>query len=638
MIWVISCFSHANEKASPGYYGVLLDEWKIKCELSATQRTGWHKYSYPAGKNAGLLIDLEHILRRDWGNDVTEGWIKVVNDRTIEGYHLSTRWAARDPLWFRAEFNAPFEVVRLHAGGVNQKKLDAAEGVDIRLWLSFGELKKPLEIKVALSSVDEAGPRNNMEEVSNLKSFDEVVTKAVSEWEEALSAIQIKSGDPDVLTNFYTAMYHAHLAPILFSDADGRYLGMDQKIHTTTKRGAYTAFSLWDTFRAWFPLMTIIRPDDGPVWIDSLYQGSREGGLLPKWPLNGNYTGTMVAYPALSVIADGMSKGLVDSNRNELVEASIRTATWQPEWHEKVKGTRAEGVMHKNVMYKEKLGFAPADKCYKSVSWGLEMAYYDWCLGRMLLVVGNKDLADVWNAKGQGYHHYFDASTGFMRGKRNDGSWVPDFNPFSSDKECEYIEGNAYQWTPFVPHDIDGLRDLLGGKAAMGRWLDVLFTTPSVDDGKEVSADITGLIGQYAHGNEPSHHVAYLYNHTDRPWRAAEVIDKILYEFYLPSPEGIIGNEDCGQMSAWYVMSAMGFYQTCPGDPVYDLGRPVVDEARIRVGGGWFTIKVDNNNRKNLYIEKVILNGKELEGRQFRHDDIKPGGTLEIFMSPTHGK
>ncbi|MFP4367001.1 MAG: GH92 family glycosyl hydrolase, partial [Bacteroidales bacterium] len=388
-----------------------------------------------------------------------------------------------------------------------------------------------------------------------------------------------------------------------------------------------------DTFRAWYPLMTIINPDKSRDWIYSLYEGYKQGGLLPKWSLTGNYTGTMVGYPALSLFADAVTKGLADSIPGELLEAAITSASWQPEWHEKHKGTRALNVMPEHIMYKESIGFVPVDKCSESVSWGLEMAYYDWCLARIADHLGENRIAEEWYGKGLYYMNYYDSSTGFMRARNSYGNWYSGFNPnYSSHERSEYTEGNAWQWTPFVPHDIGGLQELMGGKEEMGVWLDTLFTTESIIEGEHASGDITGLIGQYAHGNEPSHHVAYLYNYTDRPWRTGEIVDSILYNFYLPSPEGIIGNEDCGQMSAWYILSALGFYQVAPGDPVYDAGRPVVEGARIRTGNGWFTIKTHNNSRENKYIEKMVLNGRVLSEPRFRHEDIKTGGMLEFYM------
>lgn len=629
----IATFSHHEEEAVPGYYRVQLKPWEVQAELSATLRTGWHRYTFPRQEDAGLLIDLAHILQATWGNRVVEASINIIDNQTIEGYRLTSGWAAHDPIWFRAEFDALFEVSGLTVDG--QSVTDkAAEGKDIKLWLSFGKMENPVGIKVGISAVDEKGPRINLDEVAHLKDFDQIADLAAGEWKQTLSSIRIESEDEDVLTNFYTALYHTHLAPMVFSDADGRYMGMDKQIYQSVHGEAYTVFSLWDTFRAWYPLMTILEPQKARQWVYSLYEGSEQGGLLPKWPLCGNYTGTMVGYPALSLMADAMTKGLLDSIPEELLASALKSATWQSAWHEKVKGTRAEGVMPGHIKYKEQMGIVPVDKVSESVSWGLEMAYYDWCLSLMAGMQNKPEMADEWAEKGDYYKKYFDSSVGFMRGKMSDGSWYPDFNPnYSSHMKSEYVEGNAWQWTPFVPHDVEGLRELMGGREAMGVWLDTLFSTSSIIEGEEASGDITGLIGQYAHGNEPSHHVAYMYNFTDRPNRTADIVDSVLYNFYKPTPDGIIGNEDCGQMSAWYIMSAMGFYQIAPGNPIYDLGRPIVDEAKIKIGDGWFTIRVHNNSRNNRYIEKVILNGNEMDGLQFSHDAIKAGGVLEFFMT-----
>ena len=629
----VAAFSHETEKAHPGYYSVVLDAYNIKCELSATARTGWHQYTYPKGKQTGLLIDLGHLLRRDWPSLVLDSWIKVVDDKTIEGYHLSKGWAAYDPIWFRAEFNKPFTVTKIVTEKGLQQDLSAASGTDIKMNLSFGDLSSPLLAKVAISAVDEAGPRKNMSEVADIKSFEEVLALAENQWEETLSKILIKTDDQDVMTNFYTALYHAQIAPSLLSDVDGRYMGMDKKIHSAETRKSYTVFSLWDTFRAWFPLMTIIQPELSTEWVYNLYQGSEEDLLLPKWPLHGNYTGTMVAYPAMAIIADAMSKGLADSIPDKLVQAGIRTATWQPEWQKRHQGreTRVTSIAMK---YRDDLGFIPADQFDKSVSWALEMAYYDWCLGTMAQRAGIHDVAKEWLAKGQYFRKYFDSSTGYMRGINRDGTWVSNFNPkYSSHSKGEYVEGNACQWSPFVPQDVEGLRDLIGGPEAFASWLDSIFLSSSEILGEDASADISGLIGQYAHGNEPGHHIPYLYNYADRYDRTAEIVDSILTYFYLPDPEGIIGNEDCGQMSAWYVLSAMGFYQVCPGKPIYDLGRPMVDEAKIKVPRGYFTILVHNNSKENKYIQKVLLNKKELKDHQFPASAITQGGQLDIFMS-----
>ena len=315
----------------------------------------------------------------------------------------------------------------------------------------------------------------------------------------------------------------------------------------------------------------------------------------------------MVGYPATAVIADAMKKGLVDSVPKKLLNASVKSSKWQKDFSTKHKGTRAENVMPEHIKYKETLGFVPMDKCKESVSYGLEMAYYDWCIAQMADYIGAKELAKAYEVKGKAYTHYFNKETSFMRGKMSDGSWDPNFDPnFSDHLESAFVEGNSWQWTPFVLHDPEGLAKLMGGKKAFGDWLDELFTTSSKVSGENASGDITGLIGQYAHGNEPSHHIPYLYQFTDRPWRTQEVLDFILKSFYTPNPEGIIGNEDCGQMSAWYVMNAIGLYQMTPGDNTFYIGRPIVDHATLSLDKGSFTIKVLNHSEENKYVQIQI--------------------------------
>jgi predicted alpha-1,2-mannosidase len=384
--------------------------------------------------------------------------------------------------------------------------------------------------------------------------------------------------------------------------------------------------------------MTIIRPEKAGEWAASLVQKYKEGGILPKWALASNYTGTMVGYPALSVMADAVAKGLIQGqNLEEWTKAATTSSSWQPEWLEKMKGSSGERVMSKHIYFKEKYGLIPSDSITSSVSYGVEMAYYDWCVAKIAEASGDKKTAENYYKKAENYKRYFDKESGFMRGKNADGSWREPFNPKYSDHEhSDYVEGNAYQWSYFVPHAIENHIKLYGSKNKFEAQLDSLFTTSSEIIGENASGDITGLIGQYAHGNEPSHHMAYLYNWTNAKWKTQKYIDQILNDFYKPTPAGIIGNEDCGQMSAWYVLNTLGFYQVCPGDPTYTIGRPLVDKAQIRVPGGTFKIVAHNNSKENKFVEKLILNGQELSEPFFSHDDLMKGGKLEFFMSETH--
>jgi len=416
---------------------------------------------------------------------------------------------------------------------------------------------------------------------------------------------------------------------------DGRYLGMDKKVHRAEPGYVnYSVFSLWDTFRALHPLMTIIQPKRAADWGKVLVQGYKEGGILPKWPLASSYTGCMVGYPAVSVLADLVTKDLAEGDLNVWAEAGARSSVYRNDLAEKFKGTRELDLITRHPYYKEKYGFVPADSVPESVSWGLEMAYYDWCISQIAAKAGNTELAKEYAVKAEYYKRYLDPETKMMRGVMGDGSFRTPFNPrYSSHMKSDYTEGNAFQWSFFAPHDMDNFISTIGGKKELETRLDTLFTTSSQVDGEEASGDITGLIGQYAHGNEPSHHMAYLYNWTDSPWKGQERLDQIMQNFYTNAPDGIIGNEDCGQMSAWYVMSALGFYQIAPGIPVYTLGRPMIDKALIHVKGGIFEILVKNNSAANKYIKEVKLNGKILDTLFISHTDIIKGGKLEFIMT-----
>ncbi|MCG8581595.1 MAG: GH92 family glycosyl hydrolase [Bacteroidales bacterium] len=632
----VASFDHANEEASPGYYKVLVQPWNIKAELSATERTAWHKYTYPGDGDASLMIDLAHVLQSDWGHHVLESHMSVVDEYTVEGYRRTKGWAEDDPVWFKCVFDQP---IKTYVFDVDKKQAKDAEvkGKDVRLFISFGENISALNARVAISSVDALGAAQNMSELQGVKHIEQVVEQARNKWSDELNAIDIETEDRSVLVNFYTALYHSKIAPMVFTDTDGRYRGMDHKIHQSYGKGRYTIYSLWDVFRSWYPLMTIIEPERARTWAYDLVDHAEKGGLLPKWPLNANYTGTMVGYPANAILADAWSKGMIDSIPDQVLKAAINASVWQEEFNEKYKGTRGENVMPKHIYYKEELGYVPQDKVSESVSYGLEMAYYDWCVSQMASLNGETKIADYYAIKGNAYRNYYDETTGFMRGINVNGEWYGDFNPrFSDHERSEFVEGNSYQWTPFVPHAIEDFRELLGGKYNMGVWLDSLFTTSSVIEGENASADITGLIGQYAHGNEPSHHVPFMYQYTDRQWRTQEVIDTVLYHFYTPTPEGIIGNEDCGQMSAWYVLNAIGIYQLTPGTPELMIGRPVVDNARIKVKDGYFTINVHNNSKANKYVQRAELNGKELATNRFSFDALEPGGVLDIYMNESY--
>ena len=489
-------------------------------------------------------------------------------------------------------------------------------------------------VKVGVSAVDMDGARKNVEAEIPGWDFDGVRSAARQAWNGYLSKIDIRTQNADQRTMFYTALYHTGLQPNLFTDADGRYFGMDLKPHQgSVDEPVYTIFSLWDTFRAYHPLMTIIDPELNEAFIRSLIQKEKEGGVFPMWELAGNYTGTMIGYHAASLIADSYAKGYRNFDVKEAYRACLRTAEYDTTGiitHPRV----LPHLMPQAKYWKNKIGYVPCDKDNESVAKALEYAYDDWCISQLAEAMGDEPNRTKYAAFAEGYKVYFDPSTRFMRGLDSEGNWRTSFNPrASTHRNDDYCEGTAWQWTWFVPHDVDGLVELMGGRDAFIGKLDSLFVADSSLEGESVSVDISGLIGQYAHGNEPSHHIAHLYNYVGQPYKTQALVDSVLHTLYFNEPNGLSGNEDCGQMSAWYVLNAMGFYQVCPGKPVYSIGRPLFDEAAIRLqNGNTFTIIAHNNSRDNKYVRKIILNGEELAAPFFNHQDIVNGGTLELTM------
>lgn len=637
----VATFKKETEKATPGYYAVRLDNLGVNVELTSTDRVGFHRYTFDNPKDRRVMLDLGHVLQPNWGHKLVSNDYQLVNDSTVEGTYKTQGWAHFHSVSYRVTFSEPMTKIYQYIDGKMRSDslfLKLHSDKDLKFHYRFKESDKPLLVKVALSPVDVEGAEKNMETELPGWDFDQVRAESADIWNKALNKIQIETNDPVIRKNFYTALYHTMIAPFAYQDVDGRYLGMDKKVHTAAAGYTnYTAFSLWDTFRALHPLMTIINPSLASDMGNALVQGYMEGSILPKWPLASSYTGCMVGYPAVSVLADLVAKDLAKGDLNLWAEAGARSSVYRADLAEKFKGTRELDLITRHVYYKDKFGFVPADSIPESVSWGLEMAYYDWCIAQIAAKAGNDTLAKAYQEKASYYKRYLDPETKLMRGVMADGSFRTPFNPrYSSHMKSDYTEGNAFQWSFFVPHDMDNFIAEIGGKKELETRLDTLFTTSSQIDGAEASGDITGLIGQYAHGNEPSHHMAYLYNWTDAPWKGAERLDFIMRNFYTNQPDGIIGNEDCGQMSAWYVLSALGFYQVCPGIPVYAIGRPMVDKATIPVAGGNFEIIVKNNSPENKYVKEAKLNGKVLDTFFFTHADLVKGGTLEIEMTAVH--
>ena len=627
-----SRFSHEQESARPGYYQVLLQDDSINVELTATLRAGLHRYTYPKASDARLIVDMEPTIH---GHQHPVTQIRVVNDSTIAGMKYTVGWAKRHYVYFYAVFSSPFDY-KLYSGTEYQSDSTSVTVNTAKAVISFRNLPADGRVlaKVGISSVDEEGARLNVEaEIPNW-DFEGVMKQANTTWNEALGKIDIETSDNDSRTVFYTSLYHAFIQPSLASDVDGRYRTMGHEIKQDASYTNYTVFSLWDTFRAAHPLYTIVTPEQNQAFIRSLLRKYDEGGILPKWELASNETGTMIGYHAVSVIADAMMKKQCDFDVKKALEACIRSSVYDttgvtPMMDRQILNGK---LMPVSIKYKNELGYIPCDKAGGSVSQGLEFAYNDWLIAQMMKEHNRKDLYDKYMELSRNYRNYFDPETKLMRGRLSDGSWITPFDPASVQRPSNYVEGNAWQWAWFVPQDVEGLMELVGGQKSFEAHLDTLFTTSSELTGDpNAAADVTGMIGQYAHGNEPSHHIPYLYNYAGAPRKTQ--VDHILRTLYHNDPNGLSGNEDVGQMSAWYALSAMGFYSFCPGRPVYEIGRPIFDKVTIHLSNGKdFVIQAKNNSVENKYIRSMKLNGEDLAEPRFSHFDLMKGGELIFEM------
>lgn len=629
-----SSFSHDSETAEPGYYSVMLDRYGILAESTATDRVALHRFTFPESMkgDAGMIIDMDYSIQRQKNLSMD---IHAISDTEIAGYKMTKYWAFDQGIYFYAKFSSPFKIEYVADTITNTKGQPYAR---CKALLSFPEIKSgdKLLAKIAVSAVDENGAKGNLEAEMPEFDFDATRKEAREKWNQWLSKIDVpESENKDDLTTFYTALYHTAIAPNLFTDADGRYLGMDRvPKQGSTDNPVYTIFSTWDTFRALHPLLTIIDPELNDAFLRSLLLKAREGGILPMWELASNYTGTMIGYHTAAMFADAVAKGQNTFDPKEALAASVRAAEYDKE------GIVAppaviDCLMPQAKYYKNLQGWVPSDKDHEAVAKALEYAYDDWAIARLAQAAGDSDIQSKYDSLGKAYRHYFDPSTRFMRGRMSDGSWREPFNPRSSNhRSDDYCEGTAWQWTWFVPHDVDGLVNLMGGRTAFAEKLDSLFSASSELEGELISADITGLIGQYAHGNEPSHHVTHLYNYVGQPWKTQELVGRIFREQYRNDPDGLSGNEDCGQMSAWLILNAMGIYQVAPGNPVYSIGRPLFNEMTVKLPDGKsLEIKARNLSDTNTYVKSVSLNGKRLTSPFITHKELSAGGKLVFEMT-----
>jgi predicted alpha-1,2-mannosidase len=613
----VSSFSHQNEKARPGYYEVLLNNG-IRAELTASTYCGVHRYTFPAVSKPSLVIDLSFAI--NWDRPMATR-LQVVNDTLITGYRHSAGWAKDQRLYFAISFSVPVKEFQLFDAEWKSSSITpTGEGSRIQCFFNSPQ-NRQLVVRTALSSASVEGALAGLKEIQG-QNFEQVRQAATQQWVRELEKIKVHSSDKALETLFYTSLYRTALAPVQYSDALGAYKGPDGKIHHNKPFKRYDIFSLWDTFRAANPLYTITQPDKVNDMIASLLDHFGTSGLLPVWSLLGNETNTMTGYHAVPVVVDAWMKGYRGFNPDTALTALLTSAM------QNIRGSNH----YRDYQY------IPYELDGQSVTKTLEYAFDDWCIAQMAKANGKKDIAEKFERRAQSYRNLFDPSTGFMRAKLKDGTWKSPFDPKFSDHNfevAEYTEGNAWQHSWFVPHDIYGLIDLHGGDQRFVAKLDQLFTESSEISGENTSADISGLIGQYAHGNEPSHHIAYMYNYAGAPWKTQAQVRNILSTQYNTTPEGLCGNEDCGQMSAWYVFSALGFYPVNPASGVYVIGSPTIDQADIAVpGGGTFRIRAKNNSPKNVYVQSAKLNGKPLLRSYILHQEIMQGGSLELTMGP----
>ncbi|MDR1814907.1 MAG: GH92 family glycosyl hydrolase [Tannerella sp.] len=602
---IYSYFSHNDEIARAGYYSVLLKRFGIKAELTATKRVGFHKYTFPQSDDARIIIDLQHGVGWDAPAECT---VKQESNTIVSGYRFSKGWANDQKVYFTAVFSKPFKNFIIEAP--DNKKVLGQAVFDVKQ----GEV---IYVKVALSPVSIENAKENLAAELKGWDFDNTVKAADAAWNEELGKIDFKSSYPATMRKFYTALYHTMIAPSVFCDVNGDYYGSDKQIHRNATFTNYTTFSLWDTYRAAHPLMTILHPEKMPDIINTMLNIYREQGKLPVWHLVGNETNCMVGNPGVCVVADAITKGF-DGFDKELAYEALTTSSLLDE--------RGQKLMRD-------YGYIPFDKEGESLAKTMEYAIADWAVAQVALQMGKQDDYEYFMKLSKSYKEFFDPETKFMRGKDSEGKFREPFNPFRSiHGGNEYTEGNAWQYTWLVPHDADGLVALFGSEEEFLDKLDSLFLV-SGDLGEGASPDISGLIGQYAHGNEPSHHILYLYTRIGYPEKTAEKVRYVLDNLYTDKPAGLCGNEDVGQMSAWYVLSALGFYQIEPSGGRYYFGSPVMDEAVINVGNGkTFTVKALNNSSSNVFINSITLNGELYDKLYIDFKDIVAGGELVFEM------
>ena len=616
-----SAFTHDEEKARPGYYQVMLKDENINAGLTTTQRNGIHRYQYPAGKDAEIILDMDHSADKgSWGRRIINSQIRILNDHAVEGYRIITGWAKLRKIYFYMEFASPILTSTLRDGGRVHENTAVINGTNLHGCFRFGQLNgKPLTCKVALSSVSMENARQNMEQEAPHWDFDRYVAAADADWEKQLGKIEVK-GTEVQKEIFYTALYHTMIQPNTMSDVNGEYMAADY----TTRKVAnnethYTTFSLWDTFRASHPLYTLLEPERVTDFVKSMIRQYEYYGYLPIWQLWGQDNYCMIGNHSIPVITDAILKGIPGIDVEKAYEAVYNSSV----------------TSHPNSPFEvwEKYGFMPENIQTQSVSITLEQAFDDWCVAQLAAKL-NKD-ADYqrFHKRSEYYRNLFHPKTKFFQSKNDKGEWIEPFDPYQygGNGGHPFTEGNAWQYFWYVPHNIQALMELTGGTKAFEQKLDTFFT--STYKSEQMNHNASGFVGQYAHGNEPSHHVAYLYNFAGQPWKTQKYVSHILNTLYNNTSSGYAGNDDCGQMSAWYVFSAMGFYPVNPADGRYIIGSPLLDECTLKLAGNKeFRIRTIRKSPEDIYIQSVTLNGKKHKDFFITHQDIMNGGTMVFKM------
>lgn len=617
-----SLFSHDEETASAGYYQVRLKDYDINVELTATERCGIQRYTFPEA-DAAIFLNLRKAMNWDFTNDTR---IEVVDSVTIQGYRFSDGWARDQHIYFRTRFSKPFASVQLDTAAVikDGKRIGSSAIARFDFHTSAGE---QILVTTAISGVSMEGAARNLAAEAPADDFDKYLAVTRKNWNEQLSKVEIKSNDIDEKVKFYTALYHSMLAPTIYSDMDGAYYGPDKQVHQADGWTNYSTFSLWDTYRAAHPLYTYIEPQRVNDMVKSFLAFSEQNGRLPVWNFYGSETDMMIGYHAVPVIVDAYLKGIGDFDPKKALAACVATANIDE---------------YRGIGLYKKYGYVPYDVTdhYNSENWSLsktlEYAYDDYCIARMAEKLGEKQIADEFYKRSRNYKNVYNSQTTFMQPRNNKGSFIEDFSP--DDYTPHICESNGWQYFWSVQQDIDGLISLVGGKERFAQKLDSMFTyNPSADENLPIFS--TGMIGQYAHGNEPSHHVIYLFNAIGQPWKTQKYAAEVMHELYKNTPAGLCGNEDCGQMSAWYVFSAMGFYPVDPISGKYEIGTPMYPEMKMHLANGkTFTILAPAVSKENIYIQSVKLDGKPYDKSYITHEQIMNGSIFEFEMGNKPGK